>query len=44
MSLAYLRGTIYDDFSGHFFSVFLKNCLVAICDLVHEVDAIFHLP
>ena len=40
------RGATYDDFSGHFFRIFeiIMFCfVVAICDLVHDVETIFHL-
>ena len=36
-----------DDFSGQFFHIFeiINFCfVVAICDLVHDVDTVFHLP
>ena len=40
------RGATEDDFSGQFFRIFeiiIFCCLVAICDLVHDVETIFHL-
>ena len=40
------RGATYDDFSGQFFRIFeiiIFCCVVAICDLVHDVETIFHL-
>ena len=44
--LKFTRGATQDDFSGHFFSIFeiISFCfVVAICDLVHDVETIFHL-
>ena len=41
------RDTTQDVFSGHFLFIFLKLffCfVVAMSDLVHDVEAIFHLP
>ena len=35
-----------DDFSGHFIRIFQINIVcfvVALCDLVHDVETIFHL-
>ena len=40
------RGATLDDFSGQFFRVFeiiIFRFVVAICDLVHDVETIFHL-
>ena len=40
------RGATLDDFSGHFFRIFeiiIVCFVVAICKLVHDVEAIFHL-
>ena len=40
------RGATEDDFSGRFFRIFeiIIFCfVVAICDLVHDVETIFHL-
>ena len=40
------RGASYDDFSGQFFRIFeitIFCCVVAIRDLVHDVETIFHL-
>ena len=40
------RGATQDDFSGQFFRIFeiIIFCFViAICDLVHDVETIFHL-
>ena len=40
------RGATWDDFSGQFFLIFeiIIFCFaVAICDLVHDVETIFHL-
>ena len=40
------RGATSDDFSGQFFCIFeIINfcCVVAICDLVQDVENIFHL-
>ena len=40
------RGATYDDFRGQFFRIFeiIISCfVVAICDLVHDVETIFHL-
>ena len=37
----------FDDFSGHFFLIFeiIICCfVVAICDLVHAVEAMYSLP
>ena len=37
---------MWDDFSGRFFRIFeiIIFCfVVAICDLVHDVETIFHL-
>ena len=42
----YTRGETYDDFSGQFFHIFeiIMLCfVVAICDLVHDVETIFHI-
>ena len=39
-------GAMQDDFSGQFFPIFAIIsfcCVVAICDLVHDVETIFHL-
>ena len=44
MAAIYSRGD--DDFSGQFFRIFeiiIFRCVVAICDLVHDVETIFHL-
>ena len=41
------QGATKDDFSGQFFRIFeiiIFCCVVAICDLVHDVETIFHLP
>ena len=41
------RGTTYDGFSGQFFRIFeikLFCFVVALSDLVHDVEAIIHLP
>ena len=41
------RGATYDDFSGQFFRIFeiIIFCfVVAICDLVHTVEAMYGLP
>ena len=41
------RGATSDDFSGHFFCIFeiIIFCfVVAICDLVHAVEAMYSLP
>ena len=42
------RGITLAGFSGQFLFKFLKlfifRFVVAICDLVHDVEAIFHLP
>ena len=40
------RGTMYDGFSGQLVPYFLDFFffLVPIFDLVHDVEAIFHLP
>ena len=40
------RGTTYDGFSSHFFFPIFDFFLflVAIYDLVHDVEAVFHLP
>ena len=42
------RGTTQDGFTWYFFSVFFESIIfgfvVAIFDLVHDVEAIFHLP
>ena len=46
MVLDLARGATQDDFSGHFFRIFeiIIFCFdVAICDLVHDVETIFHL-
>ena len=43
----YPRGTALDGFSGHFFRIFefIVFCFVgAICDLVHDVEAMCYLP
>ena len=40
------RGATWDDFSGQLFCIFeiIIFCfVVAICDLVHDVETIFHL-
>ena len=40
------RGATQDDFSAQFFRIFeiIIFCfVVAICDLVHDVETIFHL-
>ena len=40
------RGATYDDFSGQFFRIFeiIIFCFVfAICDLVQDVETIFHI-
>ena len=42
------RGTTYDGFSGQFFRIFeiIIFCFavtILVFDLVHDVDAIFHL-
>ena len=40
------RGATYNDFSGQFFRIFeiIIFCfVVAICELVHDVENIFHL-
>ena len=40
-------GTTYDGFSGQCFlnfEIILFRFLVAIFDIVHDVEAIFHLP
>ena len=40
------RDATYDDFSGQFFRIFqiIIFCfVVSICDLVHDVETIFHL-
>ena len=40
------RGATYDDFSGQFFRIFeitIFCFIVAICDLVHDVETIFRL-
>ena len=42
----YTRGATKDDVSGQFFRIFevIIFCfVVAICDLVHNVETIFHL-
>ena len=40
-------GAMYDDFSGqfffHIFEIIIFYFFVAICDLVHKVETIFHL-
>ena len=36
--MQFLRSTTWDDFSGQFFCI-----AVAMCDLVHDVEAIFHI-
>ena len=44
--ITYTWGATYDDFSGQCFRIFeiLIFCfVVAICDLVHDVETIFHL-
>ena len=41
------RGTTYDGFSGQFFhnfEIIIFCFVVAIFDLVHDVETIFHLP
>ena len=42
------RDTTLDGFSGQFFRIlkiiYFYFLLVAICDLVHDVEAILHLP
>ena len=43
---AIVRGATKDDFSGQFFRIFeiiMFCCVVAICDLVHDVETIFHI-
>ena len=43
----YARGATYDDFSGQFFRIFqiIIFCfVVAVCDLVHDVKAMYDLP
>ena len=38
------RGATLDDFSGQFFRKIIIFCfVVAICDLVHDVETIFHI-
>ena len=40
------RGATYDDFSGQFFRIFeiiIVCFVVAICDLVHVVEAMYGL-
>ena len=41
------RGATLDDFSGQFFRIFEISIfcfVVAICDLVHAMDAMYGLP
>ena len=41
------RGATWDDFSGQFFRIFeitIFRFVVAICDLVHAVEATYGLP
>ena len=43
---SFSRGATQDDFSGQFLSIFeiiIFSFVVAICDLVHDVETIFHL-
>ena len=42
----YMQFATWDDFSGQFFRIFeiiICCCADAICDLVHDVETIFHL-
>ena len=46
-SSSFSRGATYDDFSGQYFRIFeiIICCfVVAICNLMHDVETIFHLP
>ena len=46
ITYVYTRRATQDDFSGRYFRIFeiiIFCCVVAICDLVHEVETIFHL-
>ena len=41
------RGATYDDFSGQYFGIFgiiIFCSVVPICDLVHDVEAMYGLP
>ena len=41
------RGAKYDDFSSQYFDIFeiiIFCSVVAICDLVHDVEAMYGLP
>ena len=42
-----IKGVQQDGFSGHFFHIFkhyLGYIVVVIFDLVHDVEAVFHIP
>ena len=46
LQLSLSTGATYDDFSGQIFRIFeiIIFCfVVAICDLVHDVETIFHI-
>ena len=47
MSVTNSRGATLDNFRGHFFPYFLDYLfcfVVAICDLVHAVEAMYSFP